>query len=204
MLSTDYTENRTGMFTTIKPLVSGSGKADTIYKELLNNERFSSPHGFIKEIYGKYQKKYNENKTVNGRIFEYLVCETLVNVGIKPFYYQTKVKLVPDVEFDLVLFNDDRPVVLTIKTSLRERYKRADLEGWALQQVYKKAESYLITLEDKEAQGIQNKIEKGEVLGLKACVLATTPEYDTLLDDLKKRSFYRAKPITPCDGTIVE
>jgi len=40
---------------------------------------------------------------------------------------------------------------LTIKTSLRERYKQADLEGLALKQVYRKSKTYLITLSGQES-----------------------------------------------------
>lgn len=69
---------------------------------------------------------------------------------IQPFYYQAKFHHVPPCKCDIVLYDDRRPVVLSVKVSLLERYKQADLEGIALRQVYRQARQYLITLNRQE------------------------------------------------------
>ena len=72
-----------------------------------------------------------------------------------------------------------------MKTSLRERYKQADLESIALKYVHRKALSYLITLDEKEANGVKNKIVSGDVIGLDNVIVATNPEFDELILELK-------------------
>ena len=94
------------------------GKAGQIYAELVQSERYTSPHAFVKSAYENYTKNYPDNKSINGRIFEYLICETLAQHKIAPFYYQAKFDLVPNADFDVVLYHPQRPVVLTMKNIL--------------------------------------------------------------------------------------
>lgn len=138
---------------------------------------------------------------MNGRIFEYLVCETLAHEGIIPFYYQARINLVPNADFDVALYHPRKPVVLTMKTSLRERYKQADLEGAALKQVYRRAKVYLITLSLGEADNVSKKIDAGDVLGLDACIVASQPLYTDFLESLKAYEFVPAKPLIPIAGS---
>jgi len=153
-------------------------------------------------MYEKYKELYPSEPSINGRIFEYLVCETLAYKSIAPFYYQAVFEWVPNANFDLVLYHPRFPVVLTMKTSLRERYKKADLEGLALRQVYRGAKSYLITLNPKEAKIVQRKIENGEVSALEGCLTATEKEYTLLLDELSKKEFQKSREIMPLKGTL--
>ncbi len=177
-----------------------TGGTGRIYHALLDSISYSKPHEFISRAYDNYRSKYPNNPSVNGRIFEYLVCETLAQENITPFYYQAKFERVPNADFDLVLYDPKQPVVLTMKTSLRERWKQADLEGIALKQVYRQARSYLLTLSSDEAGNIQNKIEAGDITGLEQCLVAKHSEYTKLVEELKKRRFTRAEKILPLDG----
>jgi hypothetical protein len=81
------------------------------------------------------------------------------------------------------------PICWSVKTSLRERYKQADLESIALKYVHRKALSYLITLEKNEAKSVKSKIKTGDVIGLDDVVVATEPEFDVLVADLKNFKF---------------
>lgn len=101
-----------------------------------------------------------------------------------------KVAFVPNVIYDLMFYTAERgPICLSVKTSLRERYKQADLEAIALKYVHRKALSYLITLEEREALGVQNKIKSGDVIGLDEVIVATSPDFDHLINELKKYQF---------------
>ena len=166
-------------------------------------EHYSAPHEFVRQAYGQYLDAYNSNPSVNGRVFEFIICETLMREGIVPFYYQAKFTLVPNADFDLVCYHPKRPVVLSAKVSLRERYKQADLEGFALSQVYRNARSYLLTLSDEQV-GVREKIQSGDVAGLTDCIRADSPDYDALLDELKTETFSAAEQITPIEGKLVE
>ena len=81
------------------------------------------------------------------------------------------------------------PICWSVKTSLRERYKQADLESIALKYVHRKALSYLITLDEREARGVKEKIKTGDVIGLDNVIVATEPEFDQLVADLKPFRF---------------
>lgn len=64
-----------------------------------------------------------------------------------------KVAFVPNVIYDLMFYTSERgPICISAKTSLRERYKQADLEAIALKYVHRKALSYLVTLQTNEAK----------------------------------------------------
>lgn len=152
-------------------------------------------------MYGIYLANFPDNPAVNGRVLEYLVCETLVREQITPFYYQAKFALVPNADFDVVCYNPKRPVVLSMKVSLRERYKQADLEGIALRQVHRNAECYLLTLSD-EAVNVSQKIADGDIAGLNDCLIASKQEYTDLLIRLSARKFSRAKAVMPITGQI--
>ncbi len=88
-----------------------------------------------------------------------------------------------------------------MKTSLRERYKQADLEGMALRQVYRRAQTYLITLSD-EAYKIREKISNGDISGLDDCIIAKDDTYNSFLKQIKGRKFEVAKRILPIEGVL--
>lgn len=157
----------------------------------------------MREAWRLYKERHPNSPSVNGRIFEYIICETLAQQGIVPLCYQAEFAQVPNASFDVVLYDEASPVVLSMKTSLRERYKQAGLEGMALRQVYRRARCYLITLADDEADKLQCKIDSGSIAGLDRCIVATRPEYTQLLECLAQRTFTIARPIQPLDGRTI-
>ncbi len=80
---------------------------------------------------------------------------------------------------------------MSIKTSLRERYKQADLEGMFLRNVHRKAKSYLITMDAKAANSVNQKISTGHVLGLDKVIYAGGDDLTQLIDELKKYTFIK-------------
>lgn len=169
---------------------------------MLDSISYTTPHKFVSDAYSGYLSRGETTPSTNGRIFEYLICETLAREDITPFYYQARFDRVPNADFDVVLYDQNRPVVLTMKTSLRERYKQSVLEGWALWQVYRNAETWLITLEENEAPNVQLKIESGDIVGVNGCILASSSAYDDLLAELRMRQFKVADSIKPLQGKI--
>ena len=181
------------------------GKAANIYAVTLEAlDHYGRPHEFVRDGYKEYLRQNSSNPSVNGKIFEWLICETLMREGATPFYYQARFEHVPNADFDIVLYNPKRPVVLSCKTSLRERYKQADLEGMALGQVYRNAECHLITRDRCEADRVTVKIRNGDVAGLTACHVADTEEFTELVENLSKRDFVRASEIMPIKGQFVQ
>ena len=173
-----------------------SGKTGTIYKNLIEGEGYTCPHQFVKSIYDKYSKNHESNSSINGKIFEYLICETLAQQKVTPFYYQATFEYVPNADFDILLYHPQKPVVLAMKVSLRERYEQTELEGIALRRVYRQAEIYLITRKKQDADIVTEKIKVGEVGDITGCVSASSDEYDNLLKKMKKK-FVRAVDVEP-------
>ncbi len=140
----------------------------------------------------------------NGRMLECLVIDALWKRGVLPLYYQAKLTHIPHVVYDILLYHPERPVVLSCKTSLRERWKQADLEALALKQVYRGATSVLVTL-SAEGESVQRQIERTEVFGLDACVIVRPDDqaFDELLDKLGRRQFSEAKPVEPLQGKYI-
>ncbi|MCY4002036.1 MAG: hypothetical protein OXF84_14695 [Bacteroidetes bacterium] len=186
------------------PNFSERRKSDKIYSELLENIQFDRPSNFVNDVLiDEYVANYPSNSSINGKVFEYCIVECLMQMDITPFYYQATMSLIPNVNFDIVCYNEISPVVLSCKVSLRERWKQADLEGLAIKQVYRKSKVHLITAATNEQDRLQREIESGTIHGLDSCVLAQSTDFDKLLTDLTKQTFTVAKMIDPIPkGTL--
>lgn len=148
---------------------------------------YRKPSDYINQVWGCYENRPKKNSNINGKFFEYLLATLFIREGILPFYLSAKVAFVPNVIYDLMFYTSERgPVCLSAKTSLRERYKQADLEAIALKYVHRKALSYLITLSKREAQGVNQKIKDGKVIGLDNVLVASSSEFDSFVESLKK------------------
>ena len=189
-------------------------KAGKIYKEILENTTSGHqrsievgrtgllPHQFIRSGYEFYLQNYPSVESLNGYIFEFLICEALLQNDISPIYYQASFSLIPNINFDVICYEERAPVSLSIKTSLRERYKQADLEAMALRQVYRNSECYLLVRTDEYIK-VRSKIKDGYLFGLNDCLRADSEDFDTLIDSLKSRSFSLAEPVIPIRGRPV-
>ncbi|MCY3798206.1 MAG: hypothetical protein OXG84_10375 [Chloroflexi bacterium] len=155
--------------------------------------------------YRNYIAAHGSNRSVNGRVFEGLVLESLYREGILPAYYQASVEFIPSVNYDILLYHPKTPVVLSCKTSLRERWKQADLEGLAIKQVYRGARSFLLTMNEKEGNSIQRKVSDSQAVGLDECVVVQGKgdQFDQLLEKLKLTQFVEANAVIPVRGRVV-
>jgi len=159
---------------------------DSLFPSFLDVE-YSQPSEYISKYWNEYLVKSKGKTTLNGKIFEYILATLCVRENLLPLYLEAKVAFVPNVNYDLMLYTKERgPICLSAKTSLRERYKQADLESIALKYVHRKALSYLVTLNKGEAKSVKQKIKTGDVIGLDNVVVATSTAFDELIDNLKK------------------
>jgi hypothetical protein len=155
-----------------------SNKSTQLYQEIFGSEwgsNITTPSAFIDESWQKLIKSKKSNNYTNGAIFEYLIALCLFSRKILPFYMQANITFVPNALYDIVLYTiQGNPITLSLKASLRERYKQADLEAWALKNVHRGALNYLITLNEKEATRASEKIVKGHLAGLDEVILASS------------------------------
>lgn len=162
------------------------------------------PSQIVREIWEEYCDKYDSNNNLNGALFEELIGYVLTLSGCMPFYMQAKVAYVPNVNYDFICYDEQLgPVSLSAKTSLRERWKQADLEAVALKYVHRNALSYIITL-DKTA--VSTRLDKlSECMGLNDFILADSLRFDELISDLQGRHFSKAGTVTVVtSNTIVD
>lgn len=173
--------------------IGRDNKAEQIFDSLLPNfleVEYNKPSEYIQQYWTEYSKHPDRNNNLNGKVFEYILATLCVREGILPIYMSAKVAFVPNVIYDLMFYTAERgPICWSVKTSLRERYKQADLEAIALKYVHRKALCYLITLEEREAQSVKTKIKSGDVIGLDNVVVATSEEFNELIAELKEFEF---------------
>jgi hypothetical protein len=187
-------------------VVSDATKAGDIFETIIPDFRkieYEKPSEYIKICWDRYLTYTDKNNNLNGKIFEYILATLCVREGLLPLYLSAKVAFVPNVLFDILFYCAERgPICWSVKTSLRERYKQADLESTALKYVHRKSLSYLITLEAKEAKSVKEKIRLGDVIdlddviGLDDVIVATNAEFDELVQDLKKYKLAEPPTVT--------
>lgn len=173
--------------------VGKDNKAELIFDSLFSDfmkVKYKSPSDYIRIYWDAFKRLPDGNNNLNGKIFEYILATLFVREGLLPLYLSAKVAFVPNVVYDLMFYTTERgPICISAKTSLRERYKQADLEAIALKYVHRKALSYLVTLEENEAKSVKAKIKSGDVIGLDDVIVATQPEFDNLIKELKMFKF---------------
>lgn len=186
----------------VKYGILGSNSSSEAAKILLKIQpsleeiNYTQPSEYIKQIWEKVQNS-DMPQTMNGMAFELILACLLIKENLIPFYMSAEVQFVPNARFDLMFYSHEiGPIVLSAKTSLRERYKQADLESLALRAVYRRSKTFLVTLSESEAEGVQRKIDSGDVTSLNACVVATNSKFDDLIRELHGYTMKEA-PILP-------
>ncbi|MBR7067697.1 MAG: hypothetical protein IKI28_05195 [Bacteroidales bacterium] len=164
--------------------------------------KYNNPQDYIAKYWQALEK--TGNPTLHGNIFEYIIYTLLYREGIRPFYTQAKVAFVPNVNFDALLYSQLAPVSLSLKTSLRERYKQADLEAIALKYVHRRSKCYLLTMDSKEANVQKSKILSGDIIGLDEIIDCTSDDINKLITNLKATTFTTSIKIDVVQGNLVD
>ena len=186
---------------------SETTKVSKRFEELIPNIfdiQYSLPHEYIKICWKKFEDSNEEHDVnTNGKFFEICLATLFIRESLLPFYMQAKVAFVPGVDYDFIFYTSQRgPICVSAKTSLRERYKQADLEGALLKNVHRRSKTYLITLSD-EFKNIKEKILHGDSIGLDDCIKATTDEFDKLIQELKNYTFLLAERVSIIESSIM-
>lgn len=107
---------------------------------------------------------------------------------------QAKVSFIPNVNYDFIVYTKNLgPISISSKTSLRERYKQADLEAVALKYIHRNAISYLVTLNSQECS--RRKSDIGSLMAINDIILATSNDFDNILDGIKKNTIQLAPTV---------
>ena len=188
------TANELGLF-------NPTTKVAEIWNKIISDSLDTSlaPSKLVSILWSRYQylPENERSKNTNGAIFEMILGYVLVIKNIQPFYFQTQVSFVPNVEFDFVLFDENKsPWTISAKTSLRERWKQADLESFALKNVFRNARSFLLNLDEAESRNLNYKILNKGTLGLEKSVYARSDDFDELIETMGRMVWCEAPYIS--------
>lgn len=196
-------------------LLSRNDKAYEVFTNYITNDFIGDlslagkvlPSDYVSECWDRYKcnaspTTYECSNSLNGKIFEVIIATALYRSKVLPFYYQATAKLVPDVDYDIIMYDkkNEVPITISVKTSARERYKQADLEAYAFSNVHRTALNYLVMLDADECRKIRNKIADGSVLGLNKAIQADTSDFDDLVRELKTRKLGPSPKVTLFEG----
>jgi hypothetical protein len=187
----------------------GDKELHGLFKEIVSKVDYVTPNKLVWDCWNQYKeqaewKSENSTKIRDGQFLELLVQYILCKNDIVPFYEQAKVAFVPNVKFDVLLYTKEiGPIVLSIKTSLRERYKQADLEAIALKQVHRRSKTFLLTLTEEYSK-INKKIEKGDIGGLEQAIDCRKDDFNPFMEGLKKYTFIEAGSLEVVTGDLIK
>lgn len=179
--------------------ILSSGKVFEAFKIVL--EKSPSITGIkasdqINVLWKSYKDNCQNNNNINGKVFEAIIATVMLEHGIGPIFSQAKVVFVPNVNFDLIVYSTEYgPISISAKTSLRERYKQADLESVSLKYVHRKAKCYLVTMDKPEAMRLEKKRIIGDLLGIDSIVLGDEDTFDEMIDFLSALNLVKPKAV---------
>lgn len=147
---------------------------------------YPSPSKYFANTWKAISSGRGFSRNMSGECFELIMACILIKEGITPFYMQAEVQFVPDARFDILIFTEEiGPIALSLKTSLRERYKQAELEAISLKSVHRKAQTFLITNNEIEARQNQKRVDQGVFIGIQKVLIPQSPALDELVSYLK-------------------
>ena len=180
--------------------------ASKVFEDLLPSFMevdYQAPNEYVAKYWNEYLivrdnliPNDQTRRIVNGKIFEYILATLFIREKIFPIFMNAKVAFVPNINYDLLLYSSDQgPICISAKTSFRERYKQADLEAIALKYVHRRSKSYLVTLSELDANMVNAKQKKGDVIGLDKAVYALNQDFNQLVEEIKEFNLINAPTI---------
>lgn len=149
--------------------------------------RYNTPSEYMYNLWSEYEAIENRSNSMNGKIFEYMLISLFIRERIFPFYYQTQITFVSNVNFDFFIYTEEGPITLSVKTSLRERYKQAVLEADTMLDVYRNALNYLISLDNQALVTVYDKMQGREIISLAGAIYTFSEDFDRLIYFIKSR-----------------
>ncbi len=141
---------------------------------------------------------------MSGNWLEFAMLLALKHEKFTPVYWQAEFAPVPNAYNDVMVWTKEYgPIIMSCKTSLRERYKQADLEAVALRSYYPDGKFYIITLDADKAHlaNIRKKLTAGEIVALQT--IYAEDNVDELFKFLKRLTITEPPPGALRNGKIV-
>ena len=200
---------------TILPSELLNHKSGSNYKKFIENYTGSmKPVDFATYVCKQMEKTANYSlnttnidaeqtkKSISGKIFELVIAEILKYHGIIPFYMQASMWNIPNSKFDFLCFDEQFPVIISVKISLAERWRQSAFEGYFFKQVYRQAKSYVITNNESQASLRNEDIKNNKISGIDHFYYVQSSEMNDLIDELKKLKFKKAELVNPISHSL--
>jgi hypothetical protein len=149
--------------------------------------QYNTPSEYMEHLWSQYELIGNRSNSANGKIFEYMLISLFIREGIFPFYYQTQITFVSNVNFDFFIYTEEGPITLSVKTSLRERYKQAVLEADTMLDVHRNSLNYLVSLDSQALETVNNKMDRREIISLAGAIYIFSEDFDRLIYLIKSK-----------------
>ena len=132
--------------------------AQKTVEELWKIHRGQTHANRVSTIFNLKRRQGSGAANWNGFIFEALIHKLLVEekIALECIFVNRSLALIPDTKYDLLLCSIEPetgrqiPICLSLKTSLRERYKQAEREGMIAKQVHRGCVTALLTMDARE------------------------------------------------------
>ena len=173
------------------------------YRQIIKGARVGrTPHETFLGIWNGYRESGSTSNNRNGRIFEYAICEAFANHGVTGLYHQCVFWSMPNDRLDISGWTGKNyPIIISCKTSIRERWKQADLEGRVLKGIFPGTKSYIVMEDDAETLTMRERIGNRKAPGIDAVFNAKTRDLDCLVDMLHGSDLVSPRSIKPLSGT---
>jgi hypothetical protein len=138
---------------------------------------------YVKRLAASEGRGADSYKSLNGGVFQALVEAALLGRGVRPFYSQARMNFIAVAIYDIVVYTQERgPVNLSLKTTIRERWKQADLEGAALKNVYKRSRVYVVNNSPAETEVRRRDLHN--CISIDDFIVCSDVGFDQLIQDL--------------------
>lgn len=138
------------------------------------------PSEFMRRGLDYFKTHFKSDNNLNGAMLQTLVERCLEANGVVPFYSEATMKFIPVARYDIIVFTRKYgPINLSLKTSLRERWKQAEFEGMALRRVYRRSRVYVINNSEDETR--TRKANMAQCEAIRDFIVCTSPGFDKLI-----------------------
>ena len=154
----------------------------------------------VKPPFGRYvHGLWSEAKRLgvdSGPLFEMIIGSVIFSAGVEAFYRKTALAKVPELELDFLLLGDDpnSPICIQLTSTLRERYKLADLQAFKIKHFYPGAYVTLLTMDSKDVA----RRDPAQLKSLDALIDAGSTGLDELVEVIVRKSGFKLQHSQTC------
>ena len=144
----------------------------SVYEDCFKNHNleaysYSDAYDFFNHswvIYENYKKTYKAkygkdiNNSINGQAFEFIFGLILDHENIVINSYNDEIPNIPLVKPDYIVNNNSNNIFISLKVSVRERWKQAEWESLKYKKYYSNAKCYLLMNHKKECSSLKKKL----------------------------------------------